>query len=58
MTWRVVVVNRHSKLSYQNNALIFKNDEGIEKIHLSEIHTIIAETTDIVLTTALIAKKL
>lgn len=56
MTWRIIVVNQHSKLSYQNNALIFKNDEGIEKVHLSEIHTILVETTDVVITTALIAK--
>ncbi|MDR0299161.1 MAG: type II CRISPR-associated endonuclease Cas1, partial [Streptococcaceae bacterium] len=56
MTWRMVVVNQHSKLSYQNNALIFKHAEGTEKIHLSEIHTLMLETTDITLTSALVAK--
>lgn len=56
MTWRIVVVNKRSKLSYQNNALLFKYSEGIEKIHLSEIHTILVETTDVVFTTSLIAK--
>ena len=56
MTWRIVVVNRHSKLSYQNNSLLFEYSEGVENIHLSEIHTIVVETTDVVFTTALIAK--
>lgn len=56
MTWRMVIVNKHSKLSYQNNALVFKSADNIEKIHLSEIHTLLVETTDVVLTTALIAK--
>ncbi|MEY8459175.1 type II CRISPR-associated endonuclease Cas1 [Lactococcus ileimucosae] len=56
MTWRIVVVNQHSKLSYQNNALIYKSANGIEKIHLSEIHTLMLETTDIVITSALVAK--
>jgi CRISPR-associated endonuclease Cas1 subtype II len=56
MTWRVIAVNQHSKLSYQNNALIFKNDTGVEKIHLSEIHTLMVETTNVSLTSALIAK--
>ncbi|SJZ53047.1 CRISPR-associated endonuclease Cas1 [Pilibacter termitis] len=56
MTWRTVVINQHCKLSYQNNHLIFKSSEGVEKIHLSEIHTLLLETTDIAITTALIFK--
>lgn len=56
MTWRIIVINEHSKLSYQNNHLIYKSDSVIEKIHLSEIHTLLLETTNIVITTALIHK--
>lgn len=56
MSWRVVVINEHSKLSYQNNAMIFKTADITEKIHLSEIHTVMIETTDVVITTALVAK--
>lgn len=56
MTWRTVIINEHSKLSYQNNHLIYKSNDVKEKIHLSEIHTLLLETTDIVITTALIFK--
>lgn len=56
MTWRMVIVNQHSKLSYQNNALVYKSKDEIEKIHLSEIHTIMIETTDVLITSALVAK--
>lgn len=56
MTWRIVVVNEHSKLSYQNGSLIYKSSATIEKIHLTEIHTLLMETTDITITTGLISK--
>ena len=37
MGWRTVVVNTHSKLTYKNNHLIFKDASRTELIHLSEI---------------------
>ena len=52
--WRTVVVNIHSKLSYKNNHLIFRNSYKTEMIHLSEIDILLLETTDIVLTTMLV----
>ena len=54
--WRTVVVNTHSKLSYKNNHLIFKDAYQTELIHLSEIDILLLETTDIVLTTMLIKR--
>ena len=56
MGWRTIVVNTHSKLSYKNNHLIFKNAHQTEMIHLSEIDILLLETTDIVLTTMLIKR--
>lgn len=56
MGWRVIVVNTHSKLSYQNNHLIFKSSTKSEMIHLSEIDLLICETTDISITTMLLKK--
>lgn len=56
MGWRTVVVNTHSKLSYKNNHLVFKDAYRTELIHLSEIDQIILETTDITLTTMLIKR--
>ncbi|GAA0053679.1 UNVERIFIED_CONTAM: type II CRISPR-associated endonuclease Cas1 [Streptococcus canis] len=54
--WRTVVVNTHSKLSYKNNHLIFKDAYKTELIHLSEIDILLLETTDIILSTMLIKR--
>src|SRR5699024_1550566 len=56
MGWRTIVINSHSKLSYKNNHLIFKNSITQEIIHLSEIDILILETTDINITTMLIKR--
>lgn len=56
MGWRTVIVNTHSKLSYKNNHLVFRNSERSEMIHLSEIDVILLETTDITITTMLIKR--
>jgi CRISPR-associated endonuclease Cas1 subtype II len=56
MGFRMLTVNVHSKLSYKNNHLIFKGEERTELIHLSEIDVVLIETTDVVITTMLIAK--
>lgn len=56
MGWRTVVVNTHSKLSYKNNHLVFKDASRTEIIHLSEIDILLLETTDIVLTTMLLKR--
>jgi len=56
MGWRTIVVNQHSKLSYKNNHLIYKDSSRTEMIHLSEIDILLLETTDIVLSTMLIKR--
>ena len=56
MGLRTVVVNTHSKLSYKNNHLIFKDASRTELVHLSEVDILLLETTDIVLSTMLIKR--
>jgi CRISPR-associated endonuclease Cas1 subtype II len=56
MGWRTIIVNEHSKLSYQNNHLIFKSAFMTERIHLSEIDVLLLETTDITITTMLLTE--
>ena len=56
MGWRTIIVNTHSKLSYKNNHLIFKDVSRTELIHLSEVDILLLETTDIVLSTMLIKR--
>lgn len=54
MGWRTVVINKHSKLSYKNNHLVFKAVDQHEMIHLSEIDVLLLETADITVTTMLL----
>ncbi|MBD5069411.1 MAG: type II CRISPR-associated endonuclease Cas1 [Lactobacillus sp.] len=56
MGWRTVIVNKHSKLSYQNNHLVYRTPSETEMIHLSEIDILILETTDILLSTMLMKR--
>ena len=55
MTWRTVVITNKAKLSYKNDYLIVRNDE-VKLIHLSEINTIIIDTTAATLTSYLISE--
>lgn len=56
MGWRTVIVNKHSKLSYQNNHLVYHTLHETEMLHLSEIAILILETTDILISTMLIKR--
>lgn len=58
MGFRVLTVNIHSKLSYKNNHLIFKSATTTEMLHLSEVDIVLIETTDVALTSMLVAKML
>ena len=57
MTWRTVVITNKAKLSYKNDYLIVRNDE-VKLIHLSEINTIIIDTTAATMTSYLISEML
>lgn len=55
MTWRTVVVSRNAKLDYQLGYLVVRNDT-ITKIHMSELGTVILESTAISLTCYLLSE--
>lgn len=55
MSWRTIVVSNSAKLDYQLGYMIVRR-ESVTKIHLSEIHTVIIETTAVSLTAALLAE--
>lgn len=55
MTWRTVVIQSKSKLSYKNDYLIIRN-EKLNMIHLSEISTLIIDTTAVSITSYLISE--
>lgn len=55
MSWRTVVVSTHSKLEYKMGYLVCRNEQT-QKIHLSEISTLIVESTAVSFTSALVVE--
>lgn len=55
MSWRTVVISSSAKLDYQMGYLVVRKDTTV-KIHLSEIHTLLIETTAVSLTAVLLAE--
>ncbi len=55
MSFRVVVIKNRAKLSYKNEYLMVK-DEKLNIIHLSEINTLIIESTQVTISSYLINK--
>lgn len=55
MTWRSILVTKKCKLSYKNGYLIIR-DKKIEMIHLSEINTIIIDSTMVSITSYLLVE--
>lgn len=55
MSWRIVVITKRAKLDLQLGKLVVRSDETI-KIVLSEISTILIESTAVSLTASLIAE--
>ena len=55
MSWRIVVISKRAKLDYQLGYLVVRNEE-VTKIHVSEISTILIESTAATVTTSLLAE--
>ncbi len=55
MSWRVVAITKRCKLDLRLNYLVVRGDETL-RIHLSEISTLIIETTTVSITTALLCE--
>lgn len=55
MSWRTVVITNRCKLTYKNNYLIIRK-EDCEMIHLSEIGILIIDSTQVSITTYLLAE--
>jgi CRISPR-associated endonuclease Cas1 subtype II len=55
MSWRTIVITKKAKLSYKNNYMIVRGDE-VNMIHLSEIHTILIDTTAASITSYLLCE--
>lgn len=55
MTWRTIYISKQCCLSFKNNFLVVRN-EDVNMIHLSEIHTILIDSTMTTISTYLINK--
>lgn len=55
MSWRIVVISNSAKLDYQLGYMVVRRDITT-KIHISEIHTVLIESTAVSLTAALLAE--
>ena len=55
MSWRIMDISKRAKLDYQLGYLVVRNEE-VTKIHLSEISTILIESTAAKVTTSLLAE--
>ncbi|MCC8016509.1 MAG: type II CRISPR-associated endonuclease Cas1 [Clostridiales bacterium] len=56
MSWRIVVITKPSKLDYSMGYMVVRDVESTVKIHISEISTLIVETTAGSITTALMSE--
>lgn len=54
MAFRTVVISSHSKLEYSLNYLVFKTLNEVKRINISEIQTVIIESTAVSITSALL----
>lgn len=55
MSWRTIVISSSAKLDYQMGYMVVRRD-AVTKIFISEIHTVIIESTAVSLTAALLAE--
>lgn len=53
MSWRTIVISSNAKLDYQLGYMVIRR-ENVTKIHLSEIHTVMIESTAVSMTAALL----
>lgn len=44
MSFRTVVIQKQTKLSYKNNYLVIRSSDDVKSIHISEINTLIVDT--------------
>lgn len=55
MSWRTVIISSTAKLDYQMGYLVIRKDD-VTKIHLSEIETVMIESTSVSLTATLLCE--
>ncbi len=55
MSWRIVVISNRAKLDYKLGYMVVRGEETV-KVHITEISTLIIESTEVSLTAALLSE--
>ena len=55
MSWRIVIVSSRAKLDYRMDYLVVRGEEE-KRVHISEIGTLIIESTAVSMTAALLGQ--
>lgn len=58
MAFRTLVISSHSKIEYSLNYFVFRNAEGVKRVHLDEVSTVIFESTNISITSSILVEML
>lgn len=56
MSWRTILITKRAKLDLRLGYLVVRNEESTTKININEISNLVIETTEVSLTTALLAE--
>jgi len=56
VSFRTVVISSQSKLSYKNDYLVIRSNDEVKSIHLSEVGTLIVDTTLASITSCLLCE--
>lgn len=56
MGWRNIIITQHSKLQYSNEMMVVQTMDGINQIPLTDISLLVIETTQAVITSALMSQ--
>lgn len=56
MGWRTVIISQHAKISASMNNLVVQNRDGQHTIPLEDIDTLILDSTQVVITSAILAE--
>lgn len=56
MSFRTVVISSQAKISYKNDYLVVRNEDGTKYVHLSEIETLMVDSTMVSISSFLLCK--
>lgn len=56
MSWRTVIISQRAKLDYKMGYMSVRNEDGVQKVFINEMHTLVIESTAVSITAALLSE--